>query len=65
MNAEKNVPWALYDVETDRTELHDVSLTHPDIVRRLDSARQTWAAANHVLPEPAYYGVGYLKPVSR
>jgi len=65
LNAEKNAPWALYDLETDRTELHDVSRIHPDIVRRLDSAWQTWAAANHVLPEPVDYGVGYLKPVSR
>ncbi len=65
LSAEKNAPWSLYDLETDRTELRDVARENPDIVRRLTSVWQTWAAENHVLPEPADYGVGYLKPTKR
>jgi arylsulfatase len=36
-------PWELYDMEADRTELHDVSKDHPEIVSRLRASWEGWA----------------------
>ena len=36
--------WELYDMEADRTELHDVIAKHPDVAARLQAA---WAAWEH------------------
>lgn len=36
-------PWELYDMEADRTELHDVSKEHPEIASRLQAAWDGWA----------------------
>ncbi len=36
-------PWELYDMEADRTELHDVSGLHPDITKKLQAAWTAWA----------------------
>lgn len=41
-------PWELYDMEADRTELHDLSKEHPEIVSRLDSAWTGWAKRAYV-----------------
>ena len=43
-------PWELYDMEADRTELHDLAAAHPD--RVADMARQydAWAARCGVIP---------------
>jgi arylsulfatase len=65
LTLQKGGSWQLYDRARDRTELHDLSARHPEIVARLDRAWQDWAESNHVLPEPADYGVGYLKPRGR
>ena len=35
--------WELYDMEADRTELHDVAAQHPDITARLAAAWKSWA----------------------
>jgi arylsulfatase len=35
--------WELYDIEADRTELHDLAPQHPDLVISLEAAYQTWA----------------------
>ena len=35
-------PWELYDMEADRTELHNVAAEHPEVVAKLDSAWKTW-----------------------
>ena len=40
--------WELYDMETDRTETHDRAAEHPDIVRKLTAAWQTWAQRSEV-----------------
>jgi len=42
----ENVPpgqWQLYDMERDRTEMHDLSEKHPDILEDLVSDYQAWA----------------------
>jgi arylsulfatase len=36
------MPWELYDMEADRTELHNVIDKHPDIAKRLQTAWQKW-----------------------
>ena len=36
-------PWELYDMEADRTELHDVSKEHPEIASRLQASWNGWA----------------------
>jgi arylsulfatase A-like enzyme len=36
-------PWELYDIETDRTELKDLSSRHPQIAARLGQAWKVWA----------------------
>jgi arylsulfatase len=43
-------PWELYDMEADRTELHDLAAAHPE--RVADMARQydAWAARCGVIP---------------
>ena len=43
-------PWELYDMDADRTELHDLAAAHPD--RVADMARQydAWAARCGVIP---------------
>ena len=42
--------WELYDMETDRSETHDVADEHPDIVRVLADLYQAWADRCHVMP---------------
>lgn len=45
-------PWELYDLDTDRTELNDLSAQHPDRVRAMEAAWERWAEETHVLPRP-------------
>jgi arylsulfatase len=45
-------PWELYDMEADRTELHDVSKEHPEILSRLQAAWDGWAERAFVDPWP-------------
>jgi arylsulfatase A-like enzyme len=35
-------PWELYDLDADRTELHNLAATHPDTVARLAAAWKSW-----------------------
>lgn len=42
--------WELYDMEADRTELHDLAPAHPAIVANLAEAYEAWAARCGVLP---------------
>ncbi len=42
--------WELYDMEWDRTELHDLSKERPEIVRRLSGLYDEWAGRTGVLP---------------
>jgi len=43
-------PWELYDMEKDRTEMNDLSATHPDIANKMAEQYQTWASERGVVP---------------
>lgn len=45
-------PWELYDLDHDRSELHDLAADRPDDVARLAARWQDWAADHGVLPWP-------------
>jgi arylsulfatase len=42
MVAAHNEPWRLYNIPQDRTEMHDLSETRPEIVQQLHAAYDTW-----------------------
>lgn len=42
--------WELYDIEQDRTELHDLSAQNADVVASLSQEWDTWAARVGVIP---------------
>jgi arylsulfatase len=54
--ARKGEPWELYDIEADRTELHDLAMQHPDLVSRLGEAWEGWAARCFVVRGAAKEG---------
>ncbi len=56
--AKADRPWELYDMEKDRTEMHDLAQQHPEEVKRLAAKWEAWAARANVLP----LGHGYEKP---
>ncbi len=45
-------PWELYDLEADRTELHDLAGKHPDKVQELTALYEGWATRCGVRPWP-------------
>jgi arylsulfatase len=45
-------PWELYDMKTDRTELHDLSTKMPDKAKELADIWDQWAERAHVKPYP-------------
>ncbi|MFF2955186.1 arylsulfatase [Kitasatospora sp. NPDC057965] len=42
--------WALYDLRTDPTEIHDLAAEHPDVVKELSAAWEQAAWRNGVFP---------------
>ncbi|MET4138391.1 arylsulfatase [Pedobacter sp. UYP1] len=42
--AELNAPWELYNLKTDRTEVHNLASKYPDQVKQLEKKYQIWAA---------------------
>ena len=42
--------WELYDMDADRSEMHDLASQEPDRVKAMSQKWQTWAEATHVLP---------------
>ena len=42
-------PWELYDIEADRTELHDLAAQHPDRVKTMAAQYDAWARRTHVV----------------
>jgi arylsulfatase len=44
--------WELYDLETDRTENHNLTPQYPELVKELAAAWQAWAEASNVIPKP-------------
>jgi arylsulfatase A-like enzyme len=49
--------WELYDLKSDRTELHDLAANQPEKVKALSALWQAWAERAHVLPAPGAEGV--------
>jgi len=47
-------PWELYDIDADRTELHDVAADHPEIVAELVGAYEKWAHRCGVIPRDRF-----------
>lgn len=43
-------PWELYDIEKDRTEMHDLATHHPGRVRQMVRRWEAWAERAGVLP---------------
>jgi arylsulfatase A-like enzyme len=43
-------PWELYDMEADRTELHDLAAAHPDRVADMAHQYEAWAVRCGVIP---------------
>ena len=44
--------WELFDMETDRTEMHDVAAAHPAIVKRMADLWLSWAKRTGIVPRP-------------
>ncbi len=44
--------WELYDLEADRTELHDLAAANPDKVKELAALYDAWAKRSNVEPWP-------------
>jgi arylsulfatase len=42
--------WELYDMEKDRTEMHDLSSKHPELTARMAAQYETWAKERGVVP---------------
>jgi arylsulfatase A-like enzyme len=54
--AKADQPWELYDLEKDRTEMHDLTATNPDEAKVLAAKWNAWAARCDVLPLGAWKG---------
>jgi len=50
--AERNDPWELYNLETDRTESRNLARQQPDRVRQLLAQYEQWTQRTGVLPWP-------------
>ncbi|MBX7207511.1 MAG: arylsulfatase [Verrucomicrobiaceae bacterium] len=48
----RNGEWELYDMHTDRTELHDLAKSQPGKVKALADKWEAWAERAHVKPYP-------------
>ena len=48
--ARHKTDWELYDIEADRTELHNLVAQHPDKVGELTALYEAWAARCQVIP---------------
>jgi arylsulfatase len=54
--AKENQPWELYEMEKDRSELHDLAAKNPRKVAELSATWDAWAARSDVLPLGAWRG---------
>lgn len=62
LTALKGKPWELYNLEEDRSELHNHADMHPDIVSAMHHEWESWARQNKVTPLPLDLEVPYLRP---
>jgi arylsulfatase len=44
--------WELFDLQSDRTEQHNLADAHPQRVQQLDEQWRAWAKSANVLPKP-------------
>ena len=56
--SEYGKPWELYDMEVDRTELHDLSAKDPSTVAYLSDLYRGWAERCGVRPWETLVGAG-------
>lgn len=56
--ARENKPWELYDMESDRTEAHNLTAKNPEKTRDLAAKWDAWAARADVLPLGGWRGKG-------
>ena len=42
--------WELYDLDRDRTEMHNLAAQHPERLRKMVAQWEQWARRTHVLP---------------
>jgi arylsulfatase A-like enzyme len=54
--AKADQPWELYDMEADRTEMHDLAAANADKVKIMSTQWEGWAARANVLPLGAWKG---------
>lgn len=54
--AKEDAPWELYNLENDRSELHDLAASEPERVRVMAAAWDAWAARADVLPLGGWRG---------
>ena len=53
-------PWELYDMDADRTEMHDLSSKEPERLRNMIGGWESWAKSVGVsFPEPINYYKAY------
>jgi arylsulfatase len=52
----RNGPWELYNLKTDRTEMHNLAAQEPDRAKELDAKWEAWAERAHVKPYPGSPG---------
>jgi arylsulfatase len=50
--------WELYDMERDRTELHNVAAQHPERVARMSEQYEHWAERCRVVPREKILSIG-------
>jgi arylsulfatase len=50
----KQGTWELYNIDEDRSEMHDLASSQPDRVKQMADAWQKWAEASQVLPLGAW-----------
>jgi arylsulfatase len=48
----RSAPWELYDMENDRSELHNLAARHPDLVAEMARSWDVWAHKSLVFPAP-------------
>jgi arylsulfatase len=60
--AEHDEPWRLYDMEADRTEMHDLSDVHPQLRGKMTRLYDIWAKRCGVLPWPVRRRRGFEPP---
>jgi arylsulfatase len=60
--AEHEEPWRLYDMEADRTEMHDVSGEHRQLRTKMIGMYDRWAKRCGVLPWPVRRKRGFKPP---